>query len=117
MVDTLYVNYSQVKLEELDALPREWFHMAHLCDAPAGIPQTVDAMKQIAREGRLYVGEGVINIAEIFDHMPQIPYSIELPNAKRVQELGYEGHARRCLDTAKQYLEKHKRTQAFKASA
>jgi len=117
MVDTLYIYYSQVKLEELDALPREWFHMAHLCDAPAGIPETVDGKKQIAREGRLYAGEGVINIAEIFEHMPQVPYSIELPNAKRVQELGYEEHARRCLETAKQYFDAHARKQPLKASA
>jgi hypothetical protein len=34
--------------------------------------------------------------------MPPVDYSIELPNTARVAELGYEEHARRCLQHAKQ---------------
>jgi len=30
-----------------------------------------------------------------------------LPNVKRANELGYEEFARQCLQTAKQYLDKH----------
>jgi len=37
--------------------------------------------------------------------LPPIPYSIELPNIKRVKQFGYEGHARRCLESAQQQLE------------
>jgi len=33
--------------------------------------------------------------------MPVVDYSIELPNQSRVNELGYEEHARRCLQHAK----------------
>jgi hypothetical protein len=36
--------------------------------------------------------------------VPAIPYALELPNVERVKELGYEGHARRCLEMAKRYL-------------
>jgi hypothetical protein len=53
------------------------------------------------------VGEGGIDVAGILGAMPPIPYSIELPNLKRVAEYGYEAHARRCLESAKTYCEAH----------
>jgi len=118
MVDTLYIHFSRVKLEELDALPREWFHLAHICDAPAGeIPITREGLVHIARDERLYLGEGCIDIAAILDRMPPIPYSIELPHAQRVKEVGYEEHARRCLQAAKQYLDTHSQRPLAKATA
>jgi sugar phosphate isomerase/epimerase len=118
MVDTLYIHFSRVKLEELDALPREWFHLAHICDAPAGeIPITREGLVHIARDERLYLGEGCIDIAAILARMPPIPYSIELPHAQRVKEVGYEEHARRCLQAAKQYLDTHSQRPLAKATA
>jgi sugar phosphate isomerase/epimerase len=105
MVDTLYMHFSHVALEELDALPRNWFHFAHLCDGPKEVPTTREGLIQVARDARLYVGEGAIDVAAILDRMPQIPYSIELPHNQRVAEYGYEEHARRCLEAAKRYLD------------
>jgi len=105
LVDTLYIHLSRVNLDELSALPPEWFHFMHLCDTPGEIPAAREGMIQIARAGRLYVGEGCIDFGAILDRLPPIPFSIELPNAKRVAELGYGGHARRCLETAKRCLQ------------
>jgi len=117
LIDTLYVHFSRVKLEELDELPRKWFHLAHICDAPKEIPTTRDGLVHVARDARLHLGEGAIDVAAILDRMPQIPYSIELPNVEQVRELGYEEHARRCLQKAKQYLEAHSHRQPIKATA
>jgi sugar phosphate isomerase/epimerase len=105
LIDTLYVHFSRVGPDELTALPREWLHFMHLCDTSKEIPPTRDGMVHVARDERLYVGEGCIDFAAIIERIPDdIPFSIELPNVKRVKELGYEGHARRCLETAKQYF-------------
>jgi sugar phosphate isomerase/epimerase len=117
LIDMLYMHFSRVSLAELAALPSQWFHIAHLCDANADVPATRDAMVHVARDARLYVGEGSIDIAAILDHMPPVPYSIELPHKARVQEIGYEDHARRCLETAKRYLAEHSTRPAVKASA
>ncbi len=108
LIDTLYIHFSGVRLDELAALPPDWFHFLHISDTVKQIPATREGMIHIARDERLYVGEGCIDFAAIFDRLPAIPFSIELPNAKRVRELGYEGHARRCLETAKQYLENYR---------
>ncbi|MFB9758516.1 sugar phosphate isomerase/epimerase family protein [Ectobacillus funiculus] len=105
MIDIHHFHRAGDKAEDLDAVPREWFRFLHLCDAPAEIPTSKEEMTKILREARLYIGEGGIDIASIVNRLPEIPYSIELPHDKRAQELGYEEHARRCLQTAKTYLE------------
>lgn len=109
LVDVLHFNRSRVKLEELDAVPREWFHFAHISDAPREIPDTMEALIHTGREARLYPGEGAIDIAAIVNRMPEVPYSLEIPNLARVKELGYAEHARRCLESAKQYFAAHPR--------
>ncbi len=105
LIDTLYMHLSNVDLAELDGLPQKWFHFLHVCDTCREIPATREGLIHLARDARLYLGEGCINFKEILDRLPAVPVSIELPNAERVNALGYEGHARRCLETAKRYLE------------
>jgi sugar phosphate isomerase/epimerase len=110
MIDIHHFHRAGDKVEDLDSVPREWFRFLHLCDAPAEIPTSKEEMTKILREARLYVGEGEIDISSIVNRIPEIPYSIELPHDKRAQELGYEEHARRCLESAKDYL---KHTKCF----
>ena len=110
MIDIHHIHRSGDKVEDLDKVPRDWFRFLHLCDAPAKIPSSQEEMIRIVREGRWYVGEeGGIDVASIVNRIPEIPYSIELPNAERSKALGYEEFARRCLQTAKDYFEKHPR--------
>lgn len=107
MIDTHHFHRARDRAEDLDALPRAWFHFAQLCDAPAEIPTDHDEMVRIMREERLYVGEGGIDVAAILRHVPTQVYAIELPNKRRVDELGYTEHAFRCLETLKAYLAQH----------
>ena len=105
MVDTHHFQRAGDKVEDLQGLPREWFHFAHLCDAPAEIPTDRNEMIRIMREGRLYLGEGGIDVANILKHLPPMVYSIELPNLAVVREKGYAEHAFRCLETTRAYVE------------
>lgn len=106
LLDTLYFHFSRVGLDELEALPKEWFHFMHICDTGEEIPKTEAGMKHIARDERLYIGEGCIAFQAILKRIPgTIPFSIELPNAARVKEYGYEEHARRCLQSAQEHFE------------
>jgi len=104
LIDTLHFNRSRVRPEDLDALPRDWFHFAHVCDACKEIPPTSDGLIHTAREDRLDPGEGGIDIAAILNRLPEIPYSLEIPNLERVKQFGYGEHARRCLENAKKYF-------------
>ncbi|MDE2447876.1 MAG: hypothetical protein KGO22_02825, partial [Gammaproteobacteria bacterium] len=61
-------------------------------------------LKRVAREDRFFLGEGGIDVGGILDHLPRIPYSLELPNARLLAALGPVEFARRCLETARRYL-------------
>ena len=112
MIDMHHIHRAGDDPAELHSLPREWFHFAHLCDAPAEIPTERQEMIRILREARLYVGEGGIDVAGILEHIPPCVYSIELPNKVRHEEMGYAEHATRCLETLKAYLVAHPAEQA-----
>ena len=112
MIDMHHIHRAGDDPAELRSLPREWFHFAHLCDAPAEIPTERQEMIRILREARLYVGEGGIDVAGILEHIPPCVYSIELPNKVRHEEMGYAEHATLCLETLKAYLAAHPRTSA-----
>ncbi|MGB8380245.1 MAG: TIM barrel protein [Dermatophilaceae bacterium] len=109
MIDIHHIHRSRDKVEDLDGLPAEWFNFCHLCDAPGDIPTDVEEMTHILRAARSYVGEGGIPVADIVNHMPEMVYSIELPNDERVAQYGPAEHARRCLESAKAYFATHPR--------
>ncbi len=104
LIDTLHFNRSRVRLEELDALPPELIHFAHVCDGGAEIPTARDDLLYTAREARLDPGQGAIDLGAILDRLPDVVYSLEIPNRRRVQELGYAGHARLCIENARRYF-------------
>jgi len=101
LVDTLYMHMSRVKPPELEVLPPEWFRFIHISDALPGVPDSPAGMIHLARNARLYPGEGCVDFDAIIERLPPVNYSIELPNRSRVAELGCEEHARRCLQAAK----------------
>ena len=101
LVDTLYLHLSRVDVGELLHVPPELLHFLHISDCLPGIADTREGMIQLARDARLYPGEGWIDFAGIIERSPPVDYSIELPNQSRLAELGYEEHARRCLTHAK----------------
>ena len=105
LIDTLYMHMSRVDSSELDDLPSEWFKFIQVCDVAPGIPDYHQGMIDIARHARLYLGEGCIDFADIMDRLPPVDFCIELPNKNRVAELGYEEHARRCLQSTKKTME------------
>lgn len=104
MVDIHHFHRAGDKPEVLAALPRNWFHMVHLCDAVAEIPEDNNEMTRILREDRDFLGEGGIDIKSILAAIPQVPYSIELPKLSVSSKFGYKEHAKRCLETSKKYL-------------
>lgn len=111
MVDTLHAGRAGVTAAELKRTDKKYFRFMHLCDGPAGPDgdPVLDNIKDelmlfTARAGRLYVGEGVMDVAGMVAAIPGAPLSIELPNAKQLEARGALGHAKECLRTAKEYL-------------
>jgi sugar phosphate isomerase/epimerase len=103
-IDTLHFDRSDCSVGDLGSLPRNWFHYAQICDGPANYAVDEKSLKYVAREARLYLGEGGIDVPAILASLPVIPYSIELPSSAQLQALGPLQFARRCLVTARQCL-------------
>lgn len=114
MVDTLHAGRAGVTGAEIARTDKKYFNFIHLCDGPAGpdgdpVLDNIkdDLMLYTAREARFYPGEGAMDIAGMVAALPGLPLSIELPNLRRIQELGPAGHAKRCIDAAKAYFAGH----------
>lgn len=104
LIDMHHFHRAQDDPKALAALPREWFHMVHLCDATAEIPSDPEEMRRIMREDRDYIGEGGVDIRAIMAEIPNVPCSIELPKNSVSDVFGYREHAKRCLESAKRYF-------------
>ena len=104
LLDTLYIHFSKLTHQDLAALPKNRIHFIHVCDTVAVGPGTREEMIHIARDDRRYLGEGRINFKPIFDALPPVPLAIELPNIQRAKKMGYEAHAKRCIDTAREHI-------------
>jgi sugar phosphate isomerase/epimerase len=104
VVDTLHFDRCHADLATLGSLPREWFQFVQICDAPAKYSTERDELIRIGRDARLYLGEGGIDVAGILRRLPEVPLSIEIPNATKLAALGAEQYARLCIETARSYL-------------
>ncbi len=107
MIDTHHFQRAQDDVKELAKVSRNWFNYAQICDATKEIPTEREELIRIMRDDRDYLGYGGIEVDEILNSMPVVPYSIELPKKTIADEFGYLEHARRCLNTAKEYCEKN----------
>lgn len=105
LIDTLHFDRSGSSLKLLREIPRDWFHFVHLCDAPARIPETADGLIYTARQDRYFPGLGEINLKSILDCLPQVPYSLEIPNEKLMNQLGPEEFARQAIQASRKFFE------------
>jgi sugar phosphate isomerase/epimerase/4-hydroxyphenylpyruvate dioxygenase-like putative hemolysin len=106
LIDLLHFARSQSSIEELRALPRDWFHFAHVCDAPARIPTTTEGLIHTARYERLFPGEGGIDVRGILAALPpDIPYALEIPRASLTTQVGERECLRRALTTTRAHLQ------------
>jgi sugar phosphate isomerase/epimerase/4-hydroxyphenylpyruvate dioxygenase-like putative hemolysin len=106
LIDLLHFARSGSSVADLRELPAEWFHFAHVCDAPAGVPPTNEELIHTARFERLYPGDGGIDLDGILAALPPgLPYALEIPRAQLVAQIGAKEHARMAIAAARRRLE------------
>jgi 4-hydroxyphenylpyruvate dioxygenase len=107
LIDLLHFARSGSSVDDLRQLPAEWFHFAHVCDAPAEVPATTEGIIHTARFERLYPGEGGIDVEGITDALPSsIPFALEIPRAMLVAQVGGKEHARQAITATRRYFER-----------
>jgi sugar phosphate isomerase/epimerase len=115
-IDTLHYFRSNTTLAELDAMPKSCFRFMQLCDAPKEAPTTRDGLIFAARADRKFVGEGGLDLASVINHLPPMPYSLEIPNAKLALSMSPIDFAKKAIDTARAYIGALHATPASSAS-
>jgi sugar phosphate isomerase/epimerase len=107
LIDLLHFARSGSSIADLRQLPTEWFHFAHVCDAPPGVPPTNEELIYTARFERLFPGEGGIDVHGILAALPSgIPYALEIPRATLVAQVGAKEHARLAITAARQHIDR-----------
>ncbi len=104
LIDTLYHHFTGGKLADLALVPKGWINFLHVNDTDH-VAFSKAEMIHIARDARLYPGEGVIPFAMFAAAFPDVAIALELPNAARLAELGATEHARRALVAAKTFFD------------
>ena len=113
LVDLLHFARSNSSVAALRKLPREWFRYAHVCDAPAQVPATVEGLIHTARCERLVPGDGGIDVRGILECLPAgIPYALEIPGDTLAATVGLKEYARLALKAAQNYLDVEEMAQA-----
>lgn len=105
LVDTLHFFRSDSTLEQLRQVPPEWFHFIQLCDATNPAPSTTEAIIDVARAGRLFPGQGDLDLRPLIESMPVRPYSLEIPNTKLIKSLGVEQFCLQAREAAESLLQ------------
>jgi sugar phosphate isomerase/epimerase/4-hydroxyphenylpyruvate dioxygenase-like putative hemolysin len=106
LVDLLHFARSGSSVADLRQLPAHWFHFVHVCDAPPGVPPTNEEIIHTARFERLFPGEGGIDVRGILAALPPgLPYTLEIPRAMLVAQVGAKEHARLALAASRDYLD------------
>lgn len=89
LIDMLHMGRSGSSVADLARLPREWFRFAHVCDAEARVPATMDGIIRTARDERAFPGEGTIDVKGILAALPpDIPYALEIPRQTLTRAVG-----------------------------
>ena len=98
LADTIHVERSRTTLRDWAAVPETLIDYVQFCDAPAGVPETMDEILRQARYERLLPGEGGIDLLGFLRHLPVgRPIAVECWHQIRTPAVGFEAWARQAL--------------------
>jgi sugar phosphate isomerase/epimerase len=105
VVDALHFARSHSRVDDLAALPPDWFHLLQICDAPACTDYSTEAQLHVATQERLLPGEGVIPLAALIRAMPDhIPIALEIPTATLARTLPALARVQRAVAATRAVL-------------
>lgn len=101
LVDALHFGRSHTTLADIKAIPRHLLHYAQSCDAQMGTHFTTEQMIHTAREERLQVGEGNIDVHGLFAALPSdLAISVEVVHKARMAQMTALEWAKECLQAS-----------------
>jgi sugar phosphate isomerase/epimerase len=107
ITDPIHFDRAAESLDELRALPREYFGYVQFCDAPAERPTDLDTLLFQARCERKIPGEGGLDLVGLLRALPDhLPVSIEVPTEQWAKTKPAVDRARRLREATLAVLER-----------
>jgi sugar phosphate isomerase/epimerase len=111
IIDPIHFDRAGSSLDDLRALPREYFGYVQFCDAPAQRPADLDTLLFQARCERMIPGEGGLDLVGILRALPDgLPVSVEVPTQQWAKSTHAVDRARRLREATLAVLEKSRET-------
>ncbi|HEV3426515.1 MAG TPA: TIM barrel protein [Paraburkholderia sp.] len=111
IIDPIHFDRAGSSLDDLRALPREYFGYVQFCDAPAQRPADLDTLLFQARCERMIPGEGGLDLVGILSALPDgLPVSVEVPTQQWAKSTRAVDRARRLREATLAVLEKARET-------
>ena len=104
LVDALHFFRSNSTVLQVQDLPTDVFGLMQLCDAPRDAPTSEAELIHAARTGRSVPGGGELALRSLVEALPQVPYSLEVPNVAMCQELGVQEFVRHVLESSRRFV-------------
>lgn len=105
IVDPIHFDRAGSTLDDLAALPADYFHYLQLCDAPAARPDDLETILFQARAERMIPGEGGLDLSGILRALPPtIPIGLEVPMVEWAKTADALERATRLYDATRKLL-------------
>ena len=105
LVDALHFDRSQSAIGDIATIPAGKLHYWQLCDAAAARPTSTEQMMHVARNERMFPGEGGLDLVSLARAMPpDIVVSLEVPTVTLAKTMDAEARARRALSGARSVI-------------
>ncbi len=105
LIDAFHLSRSRSRLADIPTLPAYVLRYLQLCDAPAEIPPTEEAVLAEARAERRFPGDGGLDLVGLLRAVPDtLPISVEAPTLTLSHSVGAVERARRALAATQRVL-------------
>jgi sugar phosphate isomerase/epimerase len=105
LIDPFHLSRSRSRIEDIASIAPSRLRFMQLCDVPAAIPPTMEAILAEARAERLFPGDGGVDLVGLLRAVPRdIPISVEVPTHALARTVGATERARRALAATRRVL-------------
>lgn len=106
LIDGLHFDRSKSRLEDIATIPAKHIHYVQMCDGLADYDPSDEGLIYVARNARLFPGEGAIDLAGIVRAIPDgTPLSVEVPKRELAKSVSPVDRARMGLEATKRVIE------------
>jgi sugar phosphate isomerase/epimerase len=105
LIDAFHLSRSHSRIVDVANVPASRLHYMQICDVPAAVPPTMEAILAEARAERLFPGEGGVDLRSLLAALPKdLPLGVEVPTLTLARTVGATERARRALAATRRVL-------------